>query len=423
MRPLLPIDQRLFRFPFESGLFFAVKPFHVDEQNHVLREIQRAEADPALGRFQLEARFGVPEVQPGRAGEDLPLRFQEEPPDRDAEIAEAVVGDVGAPDGKRDLVVGALIDHRPHQAVAQKRGLFVMIGQNLPDDVLPGQEFRPVHAVGLDRFILGRLEKRAFFNHPPDLLKRLDVNLTQAAVVVGADVERENVAVFDRAEVVAVDLLRVGAKAVVFGERVEPLRPALVFGEDRVRKLGGEVLVVRRGVPIVAGPRSIVQSGRLAALADADLAGALAVIVADERVRLDLVTKRGRFFVRKPAGPGRVVKPDVLDRAVLGEEFAQLRLFRFGIDRLVVPVHAAGPVPIPFGEVERELDAVLVAGFPQFGQNVLFQGGVGRFELGRFCVPEAEPVVMFREEEDVAHAGFFGRPRPVVRIDLGCAEE
>ena len=209
----------------------------------------------------------------------------------------------------------------------------------------------------------------------------------------------------------------------MFGERVEPLRPALVFGEDRVRKLGGEVLVVRRGVPIVAGPRSIVQSGRLAALADADLAGALAVIVADERVRLDLVAKRGRFFVRKPAGPCRVVKPDVLDRAVLGQKLFELGLFHFGINGLVVPVHAAGPVPVPFGEVERELDAVLVAGLSQLGQNVLFQRRVGRFEFGRFRVPEAETVVMFRQKEDVAHAGFFGRSRPLVRIDPGRAEE
>ena len=50
-------------------------------------------------------------------------------------------------------------------------------------------------------------------DHASDFLERIDVRLAEPAVVAGPDVQRKNVAVLHRAEVVLVDLLGWKAKA------------------------------------------------------------------------------------------------------------------------------------------------------------------------------------------------------------------
>ena len=147
------------------------------------------------------------------------------------------------------------------------------------------------------------------------------------------------------------------------------------------------------------------------------------MIVSDKCMRLNFVTKRRRFVVRQPARSDCVVKPDVFNLAVLGEQFFQLRLFHFRIDGLVVSIRSAGPVPVPFRKVQRQLDSVLVAGLSQLRQDVFFQRGVGRLELGRLRVPQAEAVVVLRQKENVSHSGFFCRSRPLVGVDVCRLEE
>ena len=108
------------------------------------------------------------------------------------------------------------------------------------------------------RWLLTRIEKRALFDHPSNLLERFDVDIAQFAVVVGTDVNAENVAVFDCSEVVVINLLSVHAEVVVFGERIEPDRAALVLGQNRVGELGNQIFVVRRGFTVVPGAGGIV---------------------------------------------------------------------------------------------------------------------------------------------------------------------
>ena len=55
-----------------------------------------------------------------------------------------------------------------------------------------------------------------------------------------------------------INLLSVRAEVVVLGERIEPLRPALVFGQNRIGKFGDQIFAVRCGIAIVPGAGRVV---------------------------------------------------------------------------------------------------------------------------------------------------------------------
>ena len=141
-----------------------------------------------------------------------------------------------------------------------------MIRQDFPDEVLTRKKFFPIDGVAALRCLLAtrnsqlatRIEELSFFDHPPNLLQRFNVNVAQSAVVVGTDVNAEDVAVFDGAEVIVIYLLSVRAEVVMFGERIEPERAALVLGQNRVGELGNQIFVVRRGLMVVPGAGGVV---------------------------------------------------------------------------------------------------------------------------------------------------------------------
>ena len=87
----------------------------------------------------------------------------------------------------------------------------------------------------------------------------------------------------------------------------------------------------------------------------------VAVVEADEATRLKLFAPGSRLVVRQAAGPDGMVEPDVLDRAVLGEQLLQLGLLHFRIQPTAVLLSRPRPTPLALGEVQGQLDAVLVA--------------------------------------------------------------
>ena len=75
----------------------------------------------------------------------------------------------------------------------------------------------------------------------------------------------------------------------------------------------------------------------------------------------------------KPAVADGVIQPEELDRSVLRAEFLELGLLHLGIRgrcRCGLPLHAARPGPFAFGEIQRQLDSVLVARLAHLGQHV-----------------------------------------------------
>ena len=55
--------------------------------------------------------------------------------------------------------------------------------------------------------------------------------------------------------------------------------------------------------------------------------------------------------------------------------------------------------------------------------NILFIGGMHDAEIGIFCVPHAEAVVVTGDEGDVFHAGGFGEGDPGMCIEIDGVEE
>jgi len=53
-------------------------------------------------------------------------------------------------------------------------------------------------------------------NHLADLMQGFYVNRSQLAIVIRSDIQRENIPIFHRAEIVSVNLIRRQAKLVMF---------------------------------------------------------------------------------------------------------------------------------------------------------------------------------------------------------------
>ncbi len=147
------------------------------------------------------------------------------------------------------------------------------------------------------------------------------------------------------------------------------------------------------------------------------------MIVTNEATRLELFAPGGRLVVRQAAGPDGMIEPDVLDRAVLGKQFLELSLLHFRIQPSAVLLARAGPTPLALGEVQGQLDTVLVARLAQLGQNVNAQRALGHLAIGGLRVPQAKAVVMFRQEQDIAHTRFLGSAAPLVGIATCRLEE
>ena len=71
------------------------------------------------------------------------------------------------------------------------------------------------------------------------------------------------------------------------------------------------------------------------------------------------------------------------------------------------------------GIVEAEPDALLLAGFGQFGHRIAFEGGrVDDVEGRQLRAEHREAVVMLGGDDDVLAAGLFGQLDPLVGVEL-----
>ena len=76
-----------------------------------------------------------------------------------------------------------------------------------------------------------------------------------------------------------------------------------------------------------------------------------------------------------------------------------------------------GVMPVHYGVVETESDAVLFAGFGKLGEYVsLKRSGVHYVIVGNLRIPQAEAIVVFRGDDHVLHSGVFGDSSPLVSV-------
>ena len=88
------------------------------------------------------------------------------------------------------------------------------------------------------------------------------------------------------------------AEAVMFRQRIEPLRPALVRREDGIRKLSDQVpLECSLGIFVVFGRVLVAKPAGSSPLTQAEATRGLPMVESDERVGLELVHPLSRLFV------------------------------------------------------------------------------------------------------------------------------
>ncbi len=120
-------------------------------------------------------------------------------------------------------------------------------------------------------------------DHGSDLAERFDIHLAEPPVVVGADVDGEDVSVFAGSLIIREEFFGGVDQLVVFGQGVEPVRAAFTVREDGVGKFSHQVAIeVRFGVFVIAGGTGVADFSGAAAFAQVEAPGGLAVIEADE---------------------------------------------------------------------------------------------------------------------------------------------
>ena len=413
--------------PDERGARFTAGGFEFEDHRQHIRVDQSAELNLALVGDDSAADLGVPEVEANRAALDLATGLEHQTADGQPVVVATVLGDVGAANFPAKAVVAVTVDHRAEESVAQKRAIIEARRQRFPDRVVPAEKALPIHRIADKEGTPGR-QGRLRANHRADPAQRLHVDIAQLAGIVRPDIEREDVTVFHRAEIVGVDLLRRMAEAVVSGQRVKPHRTTLVFGQNGIREFRETVALGRRVLHVRARGLVIVERAGTAHLAEPDVGSLLlAVVEADETLRLERLAVRDCLRMAEAAVADGVVEPDVFDRTILREQLPQLGLLHRRVladaGGPTLPVDGPGPGPVALGEIEGELDAVFLTTPPQLGQHVAAEGRLRHLALGGRGVPEAEPIVVFGEKEDVAHARLLRRARPLIGVAVGGAKE
>lgn len=186
-----------------------------------------------------------------------------------------------------------------------------------------------------------------------------------------------------------------------------------------------------------SGVEEIGAAGEVEAVVDEDVGGEFA----RESGEFDRVPVVAAFAAAGASGWEEVV-PDDVDRAVVGEEFADLAVevvavagevaigvggaggvvIALGVDGIDGEV---GVVPSRSGSGRSKSEAFGAEGVDEGAEEVAPGGGVGGFVVGERGVPEAEAFVVLGGEDDVLHAGGSGVARPgggVVEVGVEVAE-
>ena len=156
------------------------------------------------------------------------------------------------------------------------------------------------------------------------------------------------------------------------------------------------------------------------------------MVRADERLRLQLVNQR-IGAIELPIGVGTIppaVEPDAANLAVVGEQFAKLRIHVIEVPRPVAVLRpfgvAAGPaarkvvrmVPIELRIVEEQLDPLFMTFVCERFQDILLIGrSIHDVVVRDLGIEHREAVVMFTGDGDVFHARRFGERHPFDRIE------
>jgi len=198
--------------------------------------------------------------------------------------------------------------------------------------------------------------------------------------------------------------------------------------QDRIRELGQAVGVARRVLEVGTRRGGVFERAGPSQLAQADVGPLLvAVVEAHEAAGLERLAERDRLGVAQAPVPHRMVEPNVLDRAVLCEQLLELGPLHLRIlANAGLPARSVGrtrPGPVAFGEIERQLDAVLVATPAHLGQYVPPERRLRHFAIGCPGVPQAEAVVVLGQKQDVTHAGLPCRACPLVGVATSGFEE
>ena len=130
------------------------------------------------------------------------------------------------------------------------------------------------------------------------------------------------------------------------------------------------------------------------------------------------------------------IEPENADRAVIGQEFADLAFdigdvfFEVGIGigsavetALGIFGGEIGIVPVRDGIIETEFQAGLARCIGQFLHRIAMEGS--RFDdvkVGEFGAVHAKAVMVFGGDDDVFHAGAFGDADPFAGIEVGGIE-
>lgn len=155
----------------------------------------------------------------------------------------------------------------------------------------------------------------------------------------------------------------------------------------------------------------------------------IAVVESHKASRLKQAAVRQKLRMAQSARAGSMVDPHEFDRAVAGQQLGQLPLFFSRILSRTYPflalhlVLSTRPCPVAFGKVERQFDAVLIAAFFQFGENITMQRSPGHLSIGGFGIPETEAVVMLGQKQYVPHSGILCSLGPLIGIRILCPEQ
>lgn len=308
----------------------------------------------------------------------------------DAVAADALaLGEVFLDDGAVEAGAGLELE----DGVALEPGFGVAVGD--------------LAALGVDGFLVGVTDPGAEFGEAGD------IDFGHQAAVVGGEAEDELGAAAGGLVVHVLEFIE-GFEA-GFGVRVpEPVAFAeggIGFGgapaEDFVAV--DDVPVFLGGIagfvadPADVGVREEVEGGEDEGVG---LVGAELADVAAEVVDMAL-------------GAG-AVEPEFGDGAVAGGEFGDLT----GVVVVVgFVVAVGGGVAIPGGEVDAELEAMFLACIRNLTEHVFLvrTGGHGVFGVARG--PETEPVMMFRDHDQIACAGGFGGGDPLFGVERGGIED
>ena len=165
----------------------------------------------------------------------------------------------------------------------------------------------------------------------------------------------------------------------------------------------------------------------------------------DHAVRLEFLHKGPELLAEFRFDVHRTVAPEFADLSVIGQEFGDLRnhfsmevageVFFRAVRKIPVvsPVHVVAVVaargigiaavllmPVEVMRVvDAEFDAVFFTCVLEFPERIASERGhLHDIVVGDFRVVHAEPVVMFRREDNIADSRFRRLPDPLVRIEF-----